>query len=487
MIPTNKVVQINISTVPSLILNSNFSTLLLVESATYLPTGQRLRSYPSLAAVAADHPTTSAAYAAATIFFDQTPGATLLIGRRFNAATAGELIGGAYDAVLADWKAITAGSLTLPINGTNVNLTGLNFSAATSLSGVAAIIQTALTTALAGATITYTGGYFYVQSSTTGASSSVGFAATPPSGTDISAMAGLQSAQNGTATNGAIAETMAGSLTALAALNQSWYGLAFTNEIVDADILNIGGWAEANQRLFQHTTQEAGSTSASSTTDIGAQLQALSYKWSSIIYDPLIEYAAVGYLARLMAVDFTQARSTITMAFKNLVGITPSNLTLAQSQVLDSKNINYFSWFGAMGSQVAIVMNGTQASGMFTDIRQGLDWLSAWVQVAVFNYLLTNTKVPQTDKGVQRIVNVINRALAQGRINGLIADGGIWNGNPVGTKKTGDTLSNGYYVYASPIGSQSQATFSIRQAPPITILAIGAGAIQGVNIQLNWQ
>jgi hypothetical protein len=467
MIPTDKVVRVTISTTPRTLTASNFSTLLLVESDAYLPAGQRLRTYPSLSAVGIDHPTDSEFYKAATVFFEQTPGATLLGGRRFATATKGELIGGVYDSIIGHWAAVTTGSLKFALNGAPLELDGLNFASVETMTDVAAVIQAALTTSHPGALISFvntafagnagfgqggfgqggfgTGnagvGYFYLESDTTGTTSSVGFGVTPAAGVDVSSMLGVTATSNGVlATPGMAGESIAQSLTNLMAINNSWYGLTFTNEIVSADMLAVGAWAEANKKLFGQTTNDVNCVNPYSAEDIGSELMALGYDYSMIQYDPVVEYAAVSYLARLMAVDFTQPDSAITMAFKTEPGIQPANLTVVQTDALDAKNINYFTYFGSTGSVIAVIMNGTQASGQFTDERQGLDWLSAYIGINVFNYLAVNKKVPQTDKGVTRIVNVIEAALAQAVSNGLVADGGVWEGNPIGTVKTGDTL-----------------------------------------------
>lgn len=90
-------------------------------------------------------------------------------------ATAGYLTASNVSSVIADWKAITNGSLTLKINGANVALTGLNFSAITNLTTIATVINTALGS---NGTCVVEGTGLKFTAPTTGSNSSVSYVAT---------------------------------------------------------------------------------------------------------------------------------------------------------------------------------------------------------------------------------------------------------------------------------------------------------------------
>lgn len=76
------------------------------------------------------------------------------------------------------------------------------------------------------------------------------------------------------------------------------------------------------------------------------------------------------------------------------------------------------------------------------------------------------------------------RGLDQGVNNGLLA-AGQWNGEALGSVETGDWLENGYYIYSEKIADQEQSERETRQAPPITVLAKGAGALHGTDILIT--
>jgi hypothetical protein len=62
---------------------------------------------------------------------------------------------------------------------------------------------------------------------------------------------------------------------------------------------------------------------------------------------------------------------------------------------------------------------------------------------------------------------------------------GVWNGPTVGKISTGDTLSAGFYVYAPPVSTQSQADREARKAPVIQIACKFAGAVHFANVIVN--
>jgi len=115
----------------------------------------------------------------------------------------------------------------------------------------------------------------------------------------------------------------------------------------------------------------------------------------------------------------------------------------------------------------------------------GTDWLQNDLQTDVYNLLYTSpTKIPQTDAGINNILARISSRLEQAVANGLVAPG-VWTGPAIGALNSGDTLSKGYYVYAPPIATQSQADREARKAPVIQCAIKLAGAVHMADIIVN--
>lgn len=485
-IAVNKVVNVNILTTPTFPKRAGFGLLLIVGSSAKLPLGNRIRFYSDMTGVAADFAIGDEEYKAAQIFFSQSPApAQIAIGRRFTAAAPGELIGGS-NAVsnIATWNAITAGSIRFIVDGVTRNLSTMNFSTDTTMAQVAARIQAALIAAgSTGATVTWTGSRFIVRSGTTGVTSTVAYAAATGSGTDISVTSGLDVTSGGIVSTGIALESISAALDALQVFDPTWYGLTLTSEATQQNILDAAAWCEARVKLFGYSTAQSGALDSTSTTDLPFLLKQLSYRRTFGVWDDNDPYAVVSAFARLFVVNFNEQNSTITLKFKVLPGVSINNtITETQRLALNGKNVNYYTYFGLSG----MLAEGVTASGVFVDEVHGLDWLQNAIETNVFGYLYTTiTKVPQTDKGVARIVAQVTKAMNDAVNNGLIAPG-VWNGADLGEKKSGDFLEAGFYVYAQPVALQNQSDREARIAPPIQVIAKGAGAIHNVNVTVQF-
>lgn len=484
-IPVSKVVRVSILTSPTFPARKGFGLLLIIGNSSKLPTGQRIRFYSDMDAVAEDFSSTDEEYKAAQVAFSQSPRPSeIAIGRRFSSAVAGELLGSttAYEDTIATWAAITTGSMKISIDGVEKTLTSMDFSAVTTLSGVASVVQTKLAAAATGSTVTFDGTRFIVRSGTTGTSSAVSYASAHSSGVDVSGMLGLTSADSGVITAGAAAETIASTLDALQNYNASWYGFHFTSEVTDQNIKDAAAWAEARVKIYGWTRSTSGIADGGVTNDLASDLKASGYRRTFGVWDSDDAYAAISAMARAFVVNFNMQNSTLTLKFKTLPGITPSEITESQRLALVSKNANYYTYFG----ESRMLAEGVMADGTFFDEVHGLDWLQNAIETNVFGFIYTRvTKVSQTDKGVASLVQQVEKACQEAVNNGLSAPG-VWNGSPVGEVETGDFLPRGYYVYAQPVAEQNQSDREARKAPPIQVLLKGAGAIHSCDISVEF-
>jgi hypothetical protein len=168
--------------------------------------------------------------------------------------------------------------------------------------------------------------------------------------------------------------------------------------------------------------------------------------------------------------------------YKQEPGIVAENLTSTQLSALEAKNCNVFV---AYNNDTAIIEQGRMASGNFIDEVTGTDWLALTIQTALYNLLYTSpTKIPQTDAGMNRLVNVCEATCSQAVVNGLLAPG-TWNSNGFGQLASGDFLPKGFYVYAPPVSSQTQADREARASVPIQIAAKLAGAVHTIDVTIT--
>lgn len=265
---------------------------------------------------------------------------------------------------------------------------------------------------------------------------------------------------------------------------QTWYGLNIVSDADNEDHIQVAGYVEAsdNKHLYAVSTQEAGCLSAVSTTDIMYQLKQFGYSKTFVQYSGNNAYSSVSLLGRALTVDYNGNFTVITLMYKQEPGIVPENLTSTQANALQDKNGNVFVQYN---NNTAIIQYGNVASGAFIDEITGTDWLAVTLMTALYNLLYTSkTKIPQTDAGNNLLVGTCNSVCLQGVVNGLLAPG-VWNSGGFGTLVQGDFLSKGFYVYAPPVASQSQADREARKSVPIQIAAKLAGAVHTVDVTVN--
>lgn len=214
----SNVINVALQPSPALIARAdmNLTVIITGDQTGPLSSSERFRLYRTDAAVADDWGTTSPVYAHAQAFMSTAPnpvgaGSVLAIGywRKTDepvAATSATLSGVPVpeSATIAALQGISNGALTIAIDGGTVNASGMDFRTTTTLSGAASIISAAL----AGATVAYVNNAFVVTADSTGALSTLGYATTPPSGTDLGVLLSLTSAEGATVVAGADATTI---------------------------------------------------------------------------------------------------------------------------------------------------------------------------------------------------------------------------------------------------------------------------------------
>ncbi|WGS52674.1 DUF3383 domain-containing protein [Paraburkholderia sp. D15] len=488
LLPISRLVNVAITLTQKAAQAQNTSTLLILGTSAVIDLNSRLRSYADIGDLAADFGTNSEEYKAAVLWFEQSPQPTsVMVGRWAKTAASGQLIGAtlsAAHAALTNFTAVTAGGMSVTIDGTQKTLSAINLSAVTNLNGVAS----AVTTALAGAATCVwdaSFGRFELSSATTGATSSVGFASAPGTGTDISALLGLTSTSSGAYVAAGVAAETAVSAVTLFDQNfgQQWYALQIPSA-VDADHLSVATYIEAasTRHFYGVTTQEPAVLVAGDTSNIAYQLKGLGYKKTAVQYSSSNAYAVASLLSRIMTTDYTANNTVITLKFKQEPGITAENLNTTQANALEAFNCNVFV---AYENDTAIIEQGVCCSGDFIDSIIGADNFAIDVQNSVFNLLYTSTtKIPQTDAGNHMIATRIEKICSQYVANGFLAPG-TWESGGFGTLSEGDYLPKGFYVYAPSIANQSPADRAARKSVSFQVAAKMAGAIHSVDIAVT--
>lgn len=190
------------------------------------------------------------------------------------------------------------------------------------------------------------------------------------------------------------------------------------------------------------------------------------------------------YLSRGLSVNFNGVNTTITMHLKDLTGVLPDS-TIDETLLAKIKAAGADCYPSIQG--VAKVF--TSGENEFFDYVHNLLWFVGALEVSGFNLLAqVSTKVAQTEEGVSQLKGVYRKICTQGVINQYIA-AGEWN-------RPADTFGNqedfyenirqvGFYIYSSPVASQSATSREDREAPLIQIAIKLAGALHSSNVIIN--
>lgn len=108
---------------------------------------------------------------------------------------------------------------------------------------------------------------------------------------------------------------------------------------------------------------------------------------------------------------------SITWKFrKNLVGITPIDVTSDELQTIHDAGANAY----VLKANTPQTSEGITATGAYIDFIHGQDWVKSNVESGLQDMLSDNDKVPSNDTGIEMGVSVVTSVLTTAAKNGII-------------------------------------------------------------------
>ena len=425
---------------------------------------QRLYAYKDLESVAAEWGMAAEVYKAATAFYG-TGAKDFYVARASAEATAAALTGG-IPSTLAELQEITAGSMTISVDGMQYSVTALNLSGEVSQSAVA----TKLGEQISGATITHDGSRFVIKSKRVGAGSSVTVATDGDQ--ELATKLGLTAETGATVVAAKHPETPVEALSDAADIDPSYYGIDIHKKWRDSSAAeDVAAYAQGSRRVFFCTTNDARVLDPTSDQDFATKIKDKSMGRTLMHYSSHpSEYPSSAVAGRAFLVNFEGTNTTITLNLKVLAGITVEKLRQSEYNAMLDKNCNAVVDIAGM----YVYSDSRMGDGMWFDAVHGVDWLQNRVETGLFNRLYsTTTKVPYTDAGVAILIAEIEGACRQAVTNGLVAPGRDSEGN---------YLPLGYEINYIPTSEVSAADKGNRIYRGLTFKVVGAGAMHSVVV-----
>jgi hypothetical protein len=484
-IPVSQLVTINPGVLAAAGTQNNLNGLLLSQDAS-LPLNT-LMSFGAAPAVGAYFGLASPEYQASLVYFNgpnnKTKTASILyFGRYANAVSAGFLRSASLAAMtLTQLQALT-GTLTITAGGTPLTSATINLSAATSFSQAATLIQTGFTAP--GFAVTYDAqrAAFLFTNTATGAASTQAYA----TGT-LAAGLLLTQATGAVLSQGAIAQTPAGTMTVLAGLSQNWSGFAPVFEPVLADKQAFSTWVNGTNKSYVFYGQDSDiqAITPASTQSWGYWLGTTQPDGSVPIYGNSTHSAfALGWMA---ALDFTKKNGRQTLAFRGQSGLVPSVTDGPTALLLNANNYNFYGNYAAANQTFQVMYDGG-ISGLYnwTDSYVHQMWMRSNLTLAFMNLLTQVGTIPYNSAGYSQV-----DAAAQSPIQAAVNFGAIVPGvtlsasqisqitASVGFDVSSALFAQGYYLQ---ITDAAPGTRAARSSPPIALYYCDGESIQAINM-----
>lgn len=189
-------------------------------------------------------------------------------------------------------------------------------------------------------------------------------------------------------------------------LDVPFYGVAIDSYSA-ADIEDVATWTEARNKVFFPGYIGPISGSDSMVALMG-DLDTMHNTFPLYVEpDAAHLYPAITWGAYALAKD----PGRVTLAFKELPGVSPSTLTPSQVQTLKTAKANYYYRVGGRN----ITAHGWAGTGRFADITLTKHYLEARLAERVFGWIASQDKVPLTDASGDIIRGKILAVLKEGQ------------------------------------------------------------------------
>jgi hypothetical protein len=261
-------------------------------------------------------------------------------------------------------------------------------------------------------------GAFQINSSTTGPTSTIGFA----SGTLAPSLL-LTQANAAQTSQGAPIGVPATNMTAITGITQDWASF-MTAFNPSATGVAFAAWnnAQNNDFAYVHWTTDAAATVVPDTTTTGALIQNANYSGAVLIYETGTQGDIAAFTMGMIAsLDFGATNGRATAMFRSQSGLTADVVDGTIAANLKANGYNFYGDWSTANADFIFFANGV-ISGPFEWIDSYVDqiWMNNQFQLALMSLLVAVKSIPYNAVGYAMIraacLDVINAAVNFGAI-----------------------------------------------------------------------
>lgn len=471
-IPASELVQVIPSVLGAGGAPLSMNGVIITEDAS-IPIGT-VMSFPNATEVADWFGPSSNQAALADVYFDGYEGATqlpsALFFAQFNAnAVAGYLRGGTVAGLtLAQLQALS-GTITVVIDGVSHTSSAINLAGAASFSAAASLIQSGLQggSPSTTATVTYDAlrAAFVITSSTTGASSAVGF------GTDSSLSPGLflTAATGAVQSPGAATSTPAATMAMVAAATQNW--AAFTTDWLPTStiMLEFAAWVATQDDRFVYVGYDNNAAALAPNASSSFGVETSEDDGVCAVWNPSGLIAAF-ILGTIASINFNQANGRINFAYRSGSGLAADVTSASQAAALIGNHYNFYGAYATAAQGFQFLQNG-QVSGSWAWLDSYVNqiYFNAAFQLALMELLSQINSIPYNAAGMAAIQSALQPVINQMVSFGAAVAGTTLSGSQAaavnaaaGVNITAILQNQGWYLQVLP---PSAAVRAVRGSP----------------------
>lgn len=446
-------------------------------------------AYTDASSVATDWGTNSEVFQQAVAVFAQTPniltgnGKLIIIPLETDiAATAGTFTTPDISTNLGNFITVDDGALGITID---LNLTAqipnLDFTNSLTLGDIASVLDSAIL----GATVTVFNGKIVFTSNSTGVDSKI-VLSPPVSGTDIT-IENFLDINKGLRIDGQAIQALEPILDAIIRTRGDvFYGGILSTLDITPQISVLAPFIQSIDKLLFFPSDVV--TQLEFGSDFSIIQQSGETHTRCIFYGIGLQEArimAAAYASRGMSVNFNAINTTLTMQFKDLQTIVADN-TITNALYEQALQVGADIYASIRNvPKVTTSLANQPFDQVYNILAYKFD-----LEASFFNVLATtSTKIPQTEEGMNVLLNAGRKVSTKFVANGFLAPG-TWNstdtiGDPADLKRNIEEF--GYYWISQPISQQSQSERAARIAPLISNASKSAGAIHSIIINILFE
>ena len=193
---------------------------------------------------------------------------------------------------------------------------------------------------------------------------------------------------------------------------------------------------------------------------------------------------AAALMGTAMGLEQSHPSSAFSLCYKTVSGVLPSSLTESEAGAIQALGGNVYL---TRGYTHLLLEKGTVASGARYDEVLYVDEIASALQDAAVTLLAENQdRLPQTDDSTAQFINRFTSVLMSFTDRGILASG-PWRGADAGPLSMGDTVENGFALWADSYDDQSDADRAAHKAVPVNVALLLAGSVESIVITVNVQ